>query len=129
MVTKPSSIPAEWLSSAKSILLLEEESILGSSHGKLLNERGYSVVLTHSGPEAYRSWDERRPDLVLLSFRQFDQGVLEFLEAIQLAIPAQRIAFLQDENLSLAPVFQDDKLVRMHEGPEDYLKKIDALLG
>lgn len=124
-----SSIPAAWLPSAKSILLLEDKSGAGSSHSSVLTERGYRVVLTHTGADAYESWNRCRPDLVLLSFRQFDQGLFDFLEKIQSAMPAQPVAFLQDGNFSLAPVFQDDKLIRLAEHPEDYLKKVDALLA
>jgi DNA-binding NtrC family response regulator len=122
-------MPAAWLPLAKSILLLEEESAMGSSYIRVLVERGYRVVVSHSGDGAYLSWKECRPDLVLLSFRRFDQGVLDFLEAIQSAIPRQLVAFLQDQNNWLAPVFQDDKLVRVAQSPQDCLKKIDALLA
>ena len=129
MPTEASSIPAAWLPSTKSILLLEEESATGSAHISVLVERGYRVVLLHSGADAYQSWKECRPDLVLLSFRRFDQGVLDFVETIQAAIPKQLVAFLQDQNSWLAPVFQDDRLVRVAQSAEDYLKKIDALLA
>lgn len=129
MPTESSFIPAAWLPSAKSILLLEEKSDIGNSHSRVLADRGYRVVLTHSGADAYESWNESRPDLVLLSFRQFDQGLFDFLEKIQVAMPTQRIAFIQDGNFSLAPVFHEDRLVRVAERPEDYLKKVDALLG
>jgi len=129
MPTEPSSIPAAWLPSTKSILLLEEETAIGSAHIGVLVERGYRVVVSHSGADAYQSWKECRPDLVLLSFRRFDQGVLDFLEAIQSATPKQLVAFLQDQNNWLAPVFQDDRLVRVAQNPKDYLKKIDALLA
>jgi len=129
MPTEASSIPAAWLPSAKSILLLEEESAIGSAYIGVLVERGYRVVVSHSGDDAYQSWKACRPDLVLLSFRRFDQGVLDFLEAIQSAIPKQLVAFLQDQNHWLAPVFQDEKLVRVAQSPQDYLKKIDALLA
>ena len=115
---------------AKSILLLQDESAVGGKeHSSVLVERGYRVDLFHSGTDAYQSWKQCRPDLVLLSFQQFDQGVLDFLEAIQSAIPKQPIAFLQDESICLAPLFQDDQLVRGAQGPEDYLQKIDALLA
>ena len=124
-----SSIPAA-LSVSKSILLLQEEPVLGSKERRtLLVERGYRVDLFHSGADAYQSWKQYRPDLVLLSFQQFDQGVLDFLEAIQSAIPKQPIAFLQDESICLAPLFHDDQLVRGAQRPEDYLQKIDALLA
>jgi len=129
MPTEASSIPAAWLPLAKSILLLEEESAIGSPYIGVLVERGYRVVVSHSGDDAYQSWKKCRPDLVLLSFRRFDQGVLDFIEAIQSAIPKQLIAFLQDQNNWLAPVFQDDKLVRVAQSPEDYVKKIDTLLS
>ena len=109
--------------------MLEEKSDVDNSHSGVLLKRGYCVVLIHSGADAYQSWNECPPDLVLLSFRQFDQGLFDFLEKIQLATPPQRIAFIQDGNISLAPVFHDDKLVRVAEGSEDYLKKVDALLG
>jgi len=122
-------MPAAWLPPAKSILLLEEESAIGSPHIAVLVERGYRVVLSHSGADAYQSWRECRPDLVLLSFGRFEQGVLDFLEAVLSAIPEQRVAFLEDKTLWLAPVFQDDKLVRVAQSAEDYLKKIDALLA
>lgn len=129
MPTEWCSIPAEWQRSGKSILLLEEKFADGSSHIGVLAERGYRVVLTHSGDDAYEAWNECRPDLVLLSFRRFDQGLFDFLEVIQAAVPSQRIAFLQDGSFTLAPVFQDGQLVRVSERPEDYLKKIDALLA
>ena len=129
MPTESSSFPASWLPPGKSILLLEEKSGFGNCHHERLLERGYRVVLTHSGADAYESWSECRPDLVLLSFRQFDRGLFEFLEKIQSAIPTQRVAFLQDGNFTLAPVFQEDRLVRVAERPEDYLKKVDALLA
>jgi len=129
MPTESSSIPAAWLPAAKSILLLEEKSDVDSPHSTVLAERGYRVVLTHTGADAFESWNQCRPDLVLLSFRQFDQGLFDFLEKIQLAMPTQRIAFLQQGDFSLAPVFRDDQLVRLAEHPEDYLKKVDALLG
>lgn len=129
MPTEVSSIPAVWMPSAKSILLLEEKSGFGNSHGGVLAARGYRVVLAHSGADAYESWNQSRPDLVLLSFGQFDQGLLDFLETVQSAVPTQRVAFLQDGTFSLAPVFHEDKLVRVAEHPEDYLKKIDALLA
>ena len=103
--------------------------MVGSAHIDALIERGYRVVLLHSAADAYQSWKKCRPDLVLLSFRRFDQGVLDFLEAIQSAIPKQLVAFLQDQNSWLAPVFQEDKLVRGAQSPEDYVKKIDALLS
>jgi CheY-like chemotaxis protein len=124
-----SSIPAAWLPTAKSILLLEEKSAIGDQHVKVLVARGYQVMMFHSGADAYQSWQRSRPDLVLLSFQQFDQGVLDFLEAIQSASPKQAIAFLQDESICLAPLFQDDQLVRGSQGPGDYLQKIDALLA
>ncbi|MGZ4815104.1 MAG: hypothetical protein ACXVZV_06840 [Terriglobales bacterium] len=129
MPTEPLSGPASWLPAAKSILLVEDESVLGNPHVGLLVARGYRVVLSHTGADALQSWKQSRPDLVLLSFRRFDQGVLDFLEAIQLATPNQRVAFLQDEPSALAPVFQDDKLVRLAQRPEDYLNRIDALLA
>lgn len=129
MRTEASSVPARWTTKGKSILLVEQESALGSVHFAILVERGYRVVLSHGGADAYQSWKECRPDLVLLSFRQFDQGVLEFLEAIQSATPGQRVAFIQDENNVLAPVFQNDVLVRTTQRPEDYLKQIDALFA
>jgi len=129
MPTEASSIPAAWVPLAKSILLLEEESAIGSAYIRVLEERGYRVLVLHSGADAYQSWKACRPDLVLLSFRRFDQEVLDFVEAIQSAIPKQPVAFLEDHNNWLAPVFQDDKLVRVAQSPHDYLKKIDALLA
>ena len=124
-----SSIPAAWLPPAKSILLLEEQSFLSNAHVGVLQERGYRVVVSHTAADAYESWKECRPDLVLLSFRRLDRGVLDFLDTIQSAIPNQRVAFLQDETGALAPVFQDDQLIRVAQKPEDYLKSIDALLA
>ena len=129
MPTEPSLIPARWLPSAKSILLLEEKSAAERSHVAILLERGYRVVLTHCGAAAYQSWNECRPDLVLLSFRRFDQGLFDFLASIQVATPRQRIAFLHDGNLLLAPGFYGDDSVRVAEPAQDYLRKIDALLA
>jgi len=121
--------PGNGRSHRASVLLVADDSRMRDLRAIMLNTHGYDVRSVSNAVEAQSNWEVTRPDLVLVAFSRYSAGTLEFLEGIKRASPQQRIAFLNDESLHLAPLYYNDELIRKAEGPEDFIERVGTLLA
>jgi len=121
--------PGNGRSHRASVLLVADDSRMRDLRAIMLNTHGYDVRSVSNAVEAQSNWEVTRPDLVLVAFSRYSAGTLEFLEGIKRASPQQRIAFLNDESLHLAPLYYNGELIRKAEDSEDFIERVGALLA
>lgn len=113
--------------SAKTILLVDDSSAEKKIRAMMLSTHGYEVVSTSNTENAYAFCATRRPDLVLLAVAVSDG--LALWQRMVSANPKQLIAFLSGNSLHLSPILSMSDMLRIHESPDDFIGKVQALLS
>jgi two-component system response regulator AtoC len=106
------------------ILVVEDEEVLGKAVKRTLDKLGHTVALADRGREAERLFAEVRPDLTLLDLRLPDATGLEVLERLRAQNPAASVVMMT----AYATVEDAVRAIRL--GAVDYLQKplnMDAL--
>lgn len=110
----------------KTILLVDDNSAERKTRAIMLSTHGYEVIATNNMENAYTLCTTRRPDLVLLAV-----GVSDGLALWQRMVgsnPKQLIAFLSGNSLHLSPILSMSDMLCIHEGPDNFIGKVQALL-
>lgn len=110
------------------ILLVGDNSRLGSRRAIMLSTHGYEVESIHSAAEAGLTWRANRPDLVLLALTHAADDTFALWRSIRESDPEQRMGFLVSDSQYLCPVFFDGTQVLHGEGPENIVERVRELL-
>lgn len=111
------------------ILLVDDDPQLRNTRAVMLSTHGYEVESVPDTTEACQRWHANRPDLVLLALSERADRTFSFCPEIRESLPAQRVGFLLAESQYLCPVFLDGGVILKGEGPEDFLGRVQAMLG
>ena len=104
-----------------SVLIVEDERLLGQVYQSYLESAGYNPKHVVSGNEALQCLQINPPDILLLDLMLPDMGGLEILQRIQLeSLPITVIIITSESSANIA-------VEAMHAGAFDYLvKPVDA---
>jgi CheY-like chemotaxis protein len=119
----------ESLERGNTILLLERNYRTRSMHVAMLQTHGYNVEATGNEAEAHMLCQSLRPALLLIGVGEPLSAMWELCEKFQRQDPRQRIALLYSDWLQLCPVFFNGRLAQEREGPEDIIRRVQALLA
>ena len=100
-----------------SLLVIEDELVLGKNIRRTLEKLGHSVAVAESGAEGERLHAELHPDLTLLDLRLPDASGLELLPRLKEAHPEGLVV------LMTAYAAVEDAVRAMKLGAADYLQK------
>ncbi|KPJ59570.1 MAG: hypothetical protein AMJ46_10660 [Latescibacteria bacterium DG_63] len=102
---------------AFSVVAIDDEELIRKSLKKVLEERGYRVVLAANGQDGIESVKSHLPDVVLLDLRLPDADGLDLLEKIREISPASQVIVIT----AYGDVRSSVKA--MKRGAFDFLKK------
>ncbi len=71
----------------KRVLVVDDDSGVRSTLGKMLTAAGYEVILAADGAEATRLWRERRPDLVIMDLFMPEKDGIETIVELRAYTP------------------------------------------
>ena len=100
-----------------SILVIEDEAVLGRSLAEALESRGHDVVVCESGGDGLQRVENHSPELVLLDLRLPDASGLDVLSQILALDPGLPVV------LMTAYGTLQDAVEAMRRGARDYLQK------
>ena len=100
-----------------SLLVIEDELVLGKNIRRTLEKLGHSVAVAETGAEGERLHGELHPDLTLLDLRLPDASGLELLPRLKEANPEGLVV------LMTAYAAVEDAVRAMKLGAADYLQK------
>ena len=100
-----------------SLLVIEDELVLGKNIRRTLEKLGHSVAVAETGAEGERLHGELHPDLTLLDLRLPDASGLELLPRLKEAHPEGLVV------LMTAYAAVEDAVRAMKLGAADYLQK------
>jgi len=98
------------------ILLVDDEPIITDSLAYSLKREGFEVYVAADGPQALKSFDEYRPDLVVLDIRLPGMDGLEVCRRLRSHSPVLIIMLTALGN-------ELDRVVGLEIGADDYLPK------
>lgn len=122
-------------SSQKTVLIVEDESILNEAYQIILKSTGYHVIPTFNGQEALEVLEKQHVDVILLDLRMPVLDGIGFLEAYQLhkrQHPPKVIVFsnfdMQKEIDEAYELGADKYMLKAWASPKELLQLIDNLL-
>jgi len=83
----------------KTILLVEDEPLLGNLLRQRLEKEGFTVLLNHDGEEALKTLHETKPDLILLDIILPKISGFELMETLQADPQLERAPIIIISNL------------------------------
>jgi DNA-binding response OmpR family regulator len=101
---------------ATTILVVEDEPLINQAVGDRLRAEGHHVVSAYDGPGAVASYEEHRPDLVVLDVMLPGFDGLEVCRRIQAQRPVPVLMLTARDE-------ESDVLVGLGVGADDYLTK------
>jgi two-component system, OmpR family, response regulator ResD len=104
--------------SGRTVLVVDDEPTIAEVVARYLERAGYETATAGDGPEALRLAAERRPDLIVLDVMLPGLGGLEVLRRLGEADGPRTPVILLT-----AKGEQDDKLVGLRDGADDYVVK------
>jgi DNA-binding response OmpR family regulator len=99
-----------------SILIIEDETELVKILKAYLEESGFKVLTAYRGDTGFRSWEQQRPDLVILDLN------LPAMDGLDVAREIRRKADVPIIMLT-ARVEEADRLIGLELGADDYILK------
>ncbi len=104
-----------------SVLIIEDEIILGKNIAKFLARSNFNINLCHNGQEGLALLSEKSFDILLVDYNLPDMNGLQILEKAQLTDPSMKVIMMTGEgNVEIA-------VSAMKKGAFDYLAKPLAL--
>ncbi len=104
-----------------SILIIEDEIILGKNIAKYLSRCNFNINLCHNGQDGLKLLSEKSFDILLVDYNLPDLNGLDILEKAQLTDPGMKVIMMTGEgNVEIA-------VSAMKKGAFDYLPKPLAL--
>jgi two-component system response regulator ResD len=104
--------------SGRTVLVVDDEPTIAEIVARYLERAGYETATAGDGPEALRLAADRRPDLIVLDVMLPGLGGLEVLRRLgETDGPRTPVILLT------AKGEQDDKLVGLRDGADDYVVK------
>ncbi len=118
----------------KKILVVDDDVTLRTALARYLEKRGYQVQLAASGREAFLSFQNDPPDLVVSDVLMPEMNGLEFCKQVRSTRQGQLMPFIflstrdkVDDRIEGHQTGADDYLVKPFE-PRELLAKIESLL-
>jgi CheY-like chemotaxis protein len=119
------------MSSAKSILLVDDESNIRLVLGAILERAGFSVTTAEDGFAALRNIQQARPDLVITDLRMPNMNGFELLSVIRARFPELPTVAISGEFLTIdvtqGPI-ADAFFQKGNYALSDFLEKIKELV-
>jgi len=112
-----------------SILLVDGDETLQGLRTLMLRLRGYHVDRVGTVDEARRRSAEKAYHLVIIDVQHHPDAGLELCEELKAGSPGLKVAFLADHTLYLPPQTCPDELIARQDGPEQFLSRVDELVG
>jgi two-component system NtrC family sensor kinase len=102
---------------ANKILIVDDEAFVRKALQKILKGKGFSVTEASSGDEALASYQEERPDVVILDVRMPGKDGIETLKELKAQDPEASVIMLT--------ALHDEELARqaLDEGAFEYITK------
>jgi DNA-binding response OmpR family regulator len=111
------------------ILLVDDNQHWRDTRSAMLSTHGYEVEAVRDTAEACLRWHLKRPDLVLLALSKTADHDFIWCQGLRDSVPVQRVGYLLAHSQYLCPVFLDGGMILAGEGPEDFLGRVQEILG
>jgi len=122
--------------SKKTILLIEDDSVLGEVMKKRVETEGYNCYWEHDGKDGMTRLFEVHPDLVLLDIVMPNMNGYEVLEMINADKTLSAIPIIVISNSGqpveiekILKLGAKDYIVKAHFSPDEVLEKVKNLIG
>jgi two-component system, OmpR family, KDP operon response regulator KdpE len=100
------------------VMVVDDEQAIREALGRKLRRDGYDVILCDSGHQALRSFNQERPDLVILDIIMPDG-----LDGLEVCRRVREVADTPIMMLSAQAVTEDDIIDGLNAGADEYLIK------
>ncbi len=114
---------------ARKRILLLDNGRARKLHSLILNRAGYDVEWTGNEAEAHIMCRSLLPELVVVSANDSLACNWDVAWKLQRGFPQQRIAFQFTDTVQLCQLYNNGKLIRKAEGPDDLVDRVEALIG